>query len=192
MKTPTPVVAVDGTGGKMLTIRQGAKLNTALSNVVWKIAPFTGETLIEITSGVRNPIEQLHLIGRYALQKKIKFPEFDAQKLHDKINIEGQELYTWQRTWSMLLRLNIIINPPLAAICLEDSLRADGSNRNGTLIQGSPHSSGTAFDISGKAGIPRIVEILTAAKTAGVTIKNWLVERENNAVHVNILAEVKA
>jgi len=173
----------------MLTIRPNVKLNEALSKVIWDIAPYSGQVPIEVTSGVREPIDQLHLISWYALQKGVKFPEFRPQELHEKVQpVElAHEVYRWQRTWSRLLHLGVIINPPLAAVCLEDSLRGNGTNRKGEVIQGSPHSRGTAFDISGKAGFKAIESVLRESKAAGVGIKDWLIERENNAVHVNIL-----
>lgn len=172
----------------MLTIRPNVKLNDHLSKVIWDIAPYTGAVKIEVTSGVREPIDQLHLISWYALEKGVKFPEFRPQELHEKVQpVELEsEVYRWQRTWSRLLHMGVIINPPLAAVCLEDSIRPNGTNRKGEVIQGSPHSRGTAFDISGKAGFPSTEIVLKEAKAAGVGIKDWLLERENNAVHVNI------
>lgn len=170
----------------MLTIRPKVKLNGPLSKVVWDLAPYTGEVVVEITSGLRGPDEQLRLIGWYAMQREVKFPEFDVHNLYGKKTIDGQDLYTWQRTWSRLLHLGVIINPPFAAVCLEDSYRPNGMNRNGVSIPGSPHSLGTAFDISGSGGMEAIGRVLGQAKDGGVAIKDWLVERENNAVHVNI------
>jgi hypothetical protein len=171
----------------MLTIRDNVKLNGPLSKVVWDLAPYAGNVLIDITSGLREPLDQLHLIGWYAIQKEVKYPEFDVHNLYDKITLgDGIEVYTWQRTWSRLLHQGVIINPPFAAVCLEDSYRPDHTNRKGQVIQGSPHSHGTAFDISGAHGIEPVVLVLEQAKAAGVAIKNWLVERENNCVHVNI------
>ena len=171
----------------MLTIRQGVKLNVALSSVVQDLAPYTAEAKIEITSGVREPLDQLHLIGWYANEKNVHFPEFDPQDLHGIRTIDGQAVATWQRTWSRLLHIGVIINPPLAAECLEDYIR-NGKNKKGEIIQGSPHSAGTAFDISANIGSDIVEMILKDAQTEGVAIKNWLVERENNAVHVNIKA----
>lgn len=170
----------------MLIIRPNVRLNGALAQVLCGVAPHAGSIAVEVTSGLREPADQLKLIGWFALQNEVKFPEFGVHDLYDKKDIDGQELYTWQRTWSRLLHIGIIINPPFAAVCVEDSFRPDGTNRNGMLIPGSPHSRGTAFDISGRGGIDQVCGVLADSMAKGAAIKNWQVERKNNAVHVNI------
>ncbi len=169
----------------MIILRPNVKLSEQLSKVIWDLSPYTGETDVELTSGIREPIEQLHLIGWYAKEYGIYFPEFDLQDLHGIRTVDGIAVATWQRTWSRLLHFGIIINPPLAAECLEYSLRPDGSNRKGEIIPGSPHGTGKCFDLSGKAGLDLIAKFLADAKADGVEIRNWIIERKNNAVHVN-------
>jgi len=194
-------------------IRPGVKTTDTIDKVLEAIEPCTrgqgsgvkgqeSEIILDITSGLRDPADQLLIIAKFALANGVKFVEFDAKDVHGYMDqgnrvavpfenhaiTDGSvhKIYTWQRTWSRLLNLGIIINPPLAALCLEDYQHpTKGLVKAGTLVQGSPHYGGKAFDISGRPGIDRIVGILATAKLAGVGIKGWLVERNNNAVHVD-------
>lgn len=172
----------------MITYRPGVKMNERLVAVVEQIAPFARDISLIITSGVRDPQNQLSIIGKYAEIKGVRFKEFETGNLLDKVEIPEHGLvYRWQQTWSRLLRMGIIVNPPLAAKCLEDYKHpSKGYVSAGTLIQGSPHTRGTAFDVSGANNMGMIVGILTTAKAGGADIKDFLIERENNCVHVDI------
>ena len=170
----------------MIYIRPDVKRSEVTDKIFEALGPFTEGITLDITSVLREPADQLMIIAKYALANGVKFVEFSAQNVHDKTTIEGQELYLWQRTWSRLLNLGIIINPPLAAVALEGYTR-DGVNKKGHLIPGSPHYTGKCFDISGRPGLEKIVGVLATAKLAGVEIRGWLIERANNAVHVDCL-----
>lgn len=167
-------------------IRPGVRTTDVIMQVIEDLDPFTGDLILDITSGVRTPDEQLSIIGKYAAVQGVSFPEYEAGNLYEKVLVPYREkdVYRWQRVWSALLNRGIIINPPLAAEVLDDYFR-DGVNRLGQTIPGSPHYGGKAFDISGRPGLEKIVGVLATAKLAGVGIKGWLVERNNNAVHVD-------
>jgi hypothetical protein len=172
----------------MISFSPGIKLNARLSQVIQQIAPFAGGTMLKITSGLRDPIGQLSIIGKYAAIHGVKFSEYQVGNLYDQVIIGGfGVVYRWQQTWSRLLHLGIIVNPPLAATCLEDYTHpSKGFIKAGTFIQGSPHIQGTAFDISAANNKDRVVDILSSALAGGADIKDFLIERENNCVHVNI------
>jgi hypothetical protein len=170
----------------MIYVRPSVKRTETIDRVLEQIEPHSEGMILDITSGLRDPAEQLIIIAKYALVNKVRFPEFDPDDVHGRVTIDGQEIYQWQRTWSALLALGIIINPPLAAVVLDDYLR-DGVNKKGHLIPGSPHYAGKAFDISGRPGLEKIVGVLQRARAAGAEIKGWLVERKQGAVHVDCL-----
>jgi hypothetical protein len=176
----------------MISFRPGIKLNDRLSAVIQQLAPFAGDVILTITSGIRDPEDQLSSIGKYAVARGVKFAEYEVGNLYDKVSLPdiGGEVYRWQQTWSRLLHLGVIINPPLAAHCLEDYHHpTKGHVPRGTLIQGSPHFRGTAFDISGANNLEEVIGVVTTAKAGGAEIKDFLVERENNCVHIDVMPE---
>jgi hypothetical protein len=167
-------------------IRPGVETTETIRRVLEAIEPFAGDVVLEVSSGVRDPAHQLVIIAKYAMIKNAAFAEFRADNVYEKYDINGRSLYRWQQTWSRLLALGVMINPPLAARCLEDYQHpAKGTVPAGTLIPGSPHYSGKAFDISGRRGVIAVVEVLEQAKQAGAGIRDILVERENNSIHVD-------
>lgn len=192
----------------MIRIRPGVELTETIQHCITCIEPHVPADLtLEITSGFRGPKKQLEIIADYAKKKNISFPEFNTIAPVDlKVPLSSlvprppsgiaseakQSIYHWQRTWSKLLSSGVIINPPIAAELLSDhwitNAKGDKINRRGAIYPTTPHIRGTAFDISGKAGIDKITKTLDAAKTAGAPIANYVIERENNAVHVNCAA----
>lgn len=137
-----------------------------------------------VTSGLRDAEDQLRVIRTYLVKKGLseKYPEAmggDARTI-----VAGK--YTWQRGWSALLNVGVIINPPLAAKCLMDTT-FDSRNRKDQLIQQTPHAKGTAFNIggggNGVADEAAVIQKAVADKLPGLV--SFLVERENNAVHCN-------
>jgi hypothetical protein len=163
--------------------------------VLAELEPFAAEAGVKmvITSGLRDPQDQLRVIAGYAAEHGVSFPEFDANDPHKKVRLaDGRDVYAWQRTWSRLLFIGIVINPPLAAECLEDYIRPNGENMKGKLLQGSVHGNGKAFDEQADGNlkdaqdeVPKKIAVLEKAKAAGVKIKGWKVERKNNAIHVD-------
>lgn len=159
--------------------------NELIDRTLINLEPLVPKSVVlKITSGVRTPGDQLMIIAKYALVKGIIFPEFEAGDVNSKVIIEGKLLYKWQRTWSQLLNIGIIINPPLAAEVLFDYIK-NGKNKKGQIIQPSPHFTGRAFDIGGSSGINKVIPILIEAVKQGI-IKDYLVERANNCLHVNL------
>lgn len=177
-------------------IRPGVVTTPTIIDTLDAIAPFAFGTVLDVTSGLRTPEQQLAIIGKYAAFNGTFFPEYEPGNVHDKVLVPdaGRELYRWQRTWSRLLLLGIIVNPPLAAEVLEDYIR-DGVNKKGELIQGSPHYTGHAFDLSGGrngVNMQELKTILHGAKEAGAPIRRFLVERQNNAIHVDCVPAEEA
>lgn len=140
-----------------------------------------------VTSGLRDANDQLRVIRSYMIKTGIDkiFPAAMTCKVTDQ---EGQ-FYIWQMAWSTLLHKNVIINPPLAAICLLDSVRPNGSNRKGELISQTPHAKGTAFNIGGGGnGVDDEADVITAALKAHLPgLKGFIKERENNALHCDCI-----
>jgi hypothetical protein len=136
-----------------------------------------------VTSGLRDANDQLRVIRNYLIKLGLDktFPKAMICKVTDQ---EGP-YYVWQMAWSALLHKNVIINPPLAAVCLLDSFRENKSNRNGVLINQTPHAKGTAFNIGGGGnGVEdeaRVIEAAIKGKLPG--LKGFIKERENNALH---------
>lgn len=172
----------------MTSIARGVILNDRLKQVVAQIGRFPDSETLTVTSGVRGPEKQLSIIGKFAAIKGVKFSEYLVGNIYDKVTLAGVgEVYRWQQTWSRLLALGVIVNPPVAAACLEDYTHpSKGLVKAGTLIQASPHTRGTALDFSGANNIDRVVAVLSTAKAGGAEIKNILIERENDCVHVDV------
>jgi hypothetical protein len=131
-----------------------------------------------VTSGLRDAYKQLEVIRQYMRAKGVDktYPLAMTCKPTDMAN--GN--YVWQMAWSRLLNMGVIINPPLQAVCLLDSLRPNGTNRKGTPISQTPHARGTAFNIGGIAAVNVLNQALKE-KLPGFA--SYLVERENNATH---------
>src|SRR3990172_2220519 len=167
----------------MYFLRPGVKTTPAIIAALKAIDEYAHGFIIDVSSGLRTPEEQLSIIGKYAAFQGVRFPEYEPGNVLEKVYVadENRDLYRWQRVWSRLLNLGIIINPPLAAEVLEDYIR-DGINKKGLLIPGSPHYSGNDFDISGGRGgmhMTEITGILKKAKQGGAPVRYYLVERQN-------------
>lgn len=148
------------------------------------------DMILRITSGVRTPDSQLRVIKGYAGTKQVFYASEISDDVNLKINIPNVGLvYTWQRTWSKLLNLGIIVNPPIDAICIDDYYKVINGlrvNRKGILIPSSPHIKGKAFDVSGYLGMDVTFALLDTAMKSGVGIINIVSERENNCQHCDI------
>lgn len=167
---------------KNLIVPQSVVLSKELDIVLSNIDKYWPPQSERVTSGVRVPEDQLRIIKKYLVAKglDVKYAVAMSCKMEDKITHEGKIVYAWQPAWSKLLNLGVIINPPLPAEVLEDYLRS-GVNKKGTIIQQSPHTRGRAFDISGLDSLT----IVKRLKEDGM-IRNYLVERENNCIHIDI------
>jgi hypothetical protein len=164
---------------KNLKVGKHIVLNERLDNLLSEIDSYW--TFPEtVTSAVRVPEDQLRIIRTYLKARGLdkKYPEAMTCNIRDKYTDKDE--YIWQMGWSALLNAGVIINPPYPAACLMDYFR-NGQNRKGVVIGQSPHTRGAAFDLSGLDSIDVVKRLLADGK-----IRGYLVERENNCIHVDI------
>jgi len=191
----------------MIQILPEAILDDRQKRVIFAVQEHTvtaGVTLT-VTRGHSTPVEQLKTIERYARDMNCLFSEFVPGNVHDKTTVwrGGKELqaYCWQQTWSALLFRGVIINPPLAAVCLEHYVNASGVDMNGQIIYPSPHIKDVndpqpcPIDFSARVDrgtkaervdIKLVTEILTKAKAAGAGIRFIKPEPRNVCVHCDL------
>lgn len=175
---------VDIFSNRWLVVKKGVKEGSfETSQVIVFLDRFFESCKSYVTSILRDPKDQLRIIIDYA--KKLKVPvDFTENDFDVKIG----DRYIWQKTWSRLLNLGVIISPPRPAVCLEDYIRG-GVNMKGKVINASPHFTGYAFDISGQ-NLDKIIKVIEKAKLEDqnlkILIKNYLVEHNNNCVHVDV------
>jgi hypothetical protein len=164
---------------RYLRVPTSVVLNAALDKVLYEIDCDFRESPETVTSAVRIPEDQLRIIRKYLRTKGLddNYPEALACTIHDK---DAAGNYVWQKAWSHLLNIGVIINPPLAAVALMDYWR-NGVNKRGQLIGQSPHTRGTAFDLSGLDSLTVVQSLKLKGK-----IKGYLVERENSCIHCDI------
>lgn len=179
-----------------LTYADNVKKTPAITRAIGLLDPyFDGEPSV-ITSGWRAPLDQVRIISDKAKRHGVdaEFPEFLANHMQAAeliVKVEDSAFFWWQRTWSRLLNIGDIVNPPVPATCLFDYTRpGDAHNKKGEIIQVSPHQRGTAFDIGG--GDPsRLLEkakrVMKAYQDGGCFLKEYLVEKINNAVHCDVV-----
>lgn len=167
-------------GNRYLIVPPSVKLNERLDQVLYDIDCDFREAPERVTSAVRDSDDQLRIIRSYLRQKGLDdhYPEAMVCDVVDRVRDDTE--FAWQRAWSKLLNLGLIINPPLPAVVLMDYIRS-GVNKKGQVIGMSPHTKGTAFDLSGLDSL-RIVQAL---KLKG-KIKSYLIEREQNCIHCDI------
>lgn len=177
---------------KYLIVNQGVELTKHIDPVIFDLdKEFEKEGLFaRVTSGKRDPNSQLRII-RTALTNNRLANLFDEafEDLTYTFTWHGKIVYGWQPGWSKLLNIGFIVNPPIAAECLMDYYRPGSSvNRKGQIIGTSPHFLGTAFDVSGGAnGIGNEAAVIARSKGKIKGIKGYLLERNNNAIHVDCL-----
>lgn len=178
---------------KWLKYQDNVKKTPAIARAVDLLDPYFEGEPSEISSGWRAPEDQLRIIMEKAERHKIEndFDEFKRQGFTFPdvvVSIDGKPLFWWQRTWSKLLSIGDIVNPPIPAECLFDYVRpGDTENKKGTIIQISPHQRGLAFDVAGGQSLTEKAKRVMHAKQEGLAfIQNFLVEHVNNAVHVDV------
>lgn len=145
-----------------------------------------------VTSILRTPEQQLKIIRDYCIKRGVttEYKEILQNRFFTdtiKLGSSYEDVYFWQPAWSKLLNIGVIINPPLAAKCLYDYV-SRGVNKKGTTISASTHFFGKAFDIGGgpKGVEEKLKVIKTSTDDPASGIKSFLVERENNAIHINV------
>jgi len=179
---------MESSKNKNLIVRHHVVLNDNLDMVIAALDPYFEGTKGYVTSGIRTKEDQLDIICKYALLKGIdhEFPAILLSRVDSHTMFQGKSVYSWQGAWSRLLNRGIIINPPLPAAPLFDYYSGSG-NKKGILIGQSPHMRGTAFDIGGGSnGIDDELKVLRIAIPEIPKIRNIKVERDNNAIHVDI------
>lgn len=142
-----------------------------------------------VTSGERTSGDQLTIIRNYANTFKVdqEFKEIVTCGVMDKIDFGSEKIYTWQRAWSRLLNIGVIINPPLDAKPLFDYIR-NGVNKKGVMIGKSPHYYGKSFDIGGGIDHDPSNELSVVKKAINDKIpglRGYLLERKNNCLHID-------
>lgn len=179
-----------------LTPVKDAVLNDGILRTVRIIDPFFQNEPSLITSGVRTEADQMRIIcekvHRHGLKGKyFEWAMFTGNEPSVKTNINGGgQVYWWQRTWSDLLEIGNIVNPPLPAVCLSNYVRPDGKAMKGVEIGISSHQRGVAFDIGGGMNLKNKEQrLLEAIKTVKLCyILNYRTEKVNNALHVSIFS----
>jgi len=141
-----------------------------------------------VTSGLRNSEDQLRIIRTELTRRGLAGEYQDAfEPISNKIQYEGEEVYSWQPSWSKLLSLGFVCNPPYSAKCLMDYFRPGSiSNSKGRVIGQSPHTSGRAFDIGGGPdGLGNELRVMESAMGKVKGLKGFLLERNQNCLHID-------
>jgi hypothetical protein len=184
----------------MITKKPGAVFDPNQLAVLSHIEPFTTGMDLLATRGHSSPQEQIATIENFAQQHGClaKFPEFiPGGPVDVKKDVPGAGLvYHWQRLWSWLLHIGLVVNPPENAICLFEYERPSGEQMKGKVIHSSTHIVGEEngqwpIDFSQKVnGVPNIhlvEQLMIKAKAAGAGIQFIKVETGNGCVHIGTL-----
>ncbi len=166
----------------------------AITRCVGLIDPyFDGEPSI-ITSGLRSEAKQLQIIIDKAHRRKIEndFVEFNnnlGNSSQVACFVEGypKAIFWWQRTWSKLLEMQDIVNPPIAAECLSNYVDG-GVNKKGVIIGISPHMKGLSFDIAGgNSTTEKAKRVMKASQSGDCFVHSFRIEPNNlpPAIHVD-------
>lgn len=157
-------------------------------------AYFDGEPSI-ISSGFRTARKQLETIIEKAKRHGIDGEFYEFHNNLDKepefaLFVDGYEkaIFFWERTWSKLLSLSDIVNPPVPATVLFDYFRPGSlENKKGLTIGISPHMHGLAFDIKGENRlIQKANRVIKAFNDKNCFLTAYLVEHGNNAIHCDV------
>lgn len=165
---PAPAVST-----RFITVRSGVQMTPQITTVVKALDAHFGRANLKVTltSGWRPPQDQLRLIRDQAIKRGLdkRYPAITRATLDD--------VESWIGAWDDLLhRQKFVVNPPVPTC---------SRIVPGKCYSASPHSSGLAFDLSG-ADLDRIAAVLQAYCRQGGPLRQILVERTNNAVHVGI------
>ena len=178
---------------RFLLIKDGVILTEHIRPVIDRLDPFfeAAKLTAWVTSGLRRPEDQLRIIRNELNRRELsQFYQDAFEDIGKKIDYKGEEIFGWQLGWSRLLSEGFIVNPPYPAVALMDYFRPRSKeNRKGKMIGDSPHTRGTSFDISGgKDGVTNEAMVMEHAMKAKVKgLKGYLIERNNNCVHVDVI-----
>jgi hypothetical protein len=175
-----------------LQVRRGVRTTPIIEPVILALDAYFKEANLKatVTSGERTSGDQLTIIRNYAKSFKVdqEFKEILTCGVLDKIDFGSEKIFTWQRAWSRLLNIGVIVNPPVQAKVLFDYVR-DGVNKKGQIINQSPHYYGKAFDIGGGVDHDPTNELEVLKKAMGKVrgLKGYLLERKQNCLHVDCI-----
>jgi hypothetical protein len=175
---------------KWLTVAKNVILTDNIDRVIAELDPFfeSEKYKSRVTSGLRTPEDQLRIIRSAVITHRLA-DEYSGvfDDIEKKVQYGGEEIYSWQLGWSKLLNLGFIVNPPYNAKVLLDYVRPGSTeNKKGKMIYQSPHTRGTAFDIGGGPdGLDKELEIVKSAKDKIRGLRGYLLERNNNCLHVD-------
>jgi peptidoglycan hydrolase-like protein with peptidoglycan-binding domain len=170
--TSVPVGRTGSLGTRFISIASRALVTPPIEAAVKALdAHFERAGLnVALTSALRPPQDQLRLIRQQALERGL-------DRLYPSITTATVEnVDSWLDAWDDLLhRQRYVINPPVAAV----------SRITGKTYSASPHTTGLAFDLSG-ADLDRIAAVVAGYCREGGAVRQILIERRNNAVHVGL------
>lgn len=174
-----------------LTLSEGVITTPTIDRTLYLLDPYFHDSKAFVTSGLRTAKDQLNIIKKKVLSNGIDkiYSEWntDNPSVDQSIDFLGKNYYWWQRAWSKLLSIGEIVNPPLPAEVLLDYFRPGSTiNLKGRIIGISNHMAGNSFDIGGGTSIEKKAEKVEHAKKEGnCYIHGYLVEKVNNAIHVD-------
>lgn len=179
------------TANKYLRVLDNVVLTPVITPVILALDKYFEAAKLQalVTSGLRNPQDQLRIIRNYLTSKglAVKYPEAMVGTVANTMVLDGKTIYAWQMGWSALLNSGVIINPPQKAATLMDYNRNGVIIPKGRVINGSPHFTGRAFDIGGGingiADEQAVIAKALADKLPGLL--DTLPERENNCSHID-------
>jgi len=177
---------------KFLIVKDNVKLNDKLDAAIVKFDKVFEKANHKayVTSGIRTAEDQLRIIKDYCTRKGIKDDFIKDAKVDSKVQYDNEEIYSWQLAWSKLLNAGIIINPPIKAKLLLSYIGKNGKERKGDYFNPSPHFFERSFDIGGGAdSIENEKDIVIEAIKKGelAMVKSFVVERQNNCLHIDII-----
>lgn len=172
---------------KFLTVTTTFVTNPLLETVLIKLDKHFEKAGLKAlaTSGVRTAEDQLRIIRDYLTKKGLHktYPEAMHGPVTNKLST-GE--YIWQMGWSALLNCGIIINPPLKAVLLMDYI-SGGINKKGKEFNQTMHANGLCLDIGGGAdGLTNEVAVVKEAQSEIPEIVSYVVEHNNNCLHLNL------
>lgn len=176
---------------KFLKVNSNVVLNPLIEKVVIALDSHFEKAGLKavVTSGVRTADDQLRIIRQFLVSKQLgtKYQEALTGLVTDTTTLNGEVVYVWQMGWSALLNAGIIINPPLRAKLLMDYFNVHKHNRKGDFFEQTAHASGVCVDIGGGAdGLNNEVAVIEEAKKDIPEISSWVIERNNNCLHLNL------
>lgn len=173
---------------KWAIVKPGVTLTDSIDRAIVEldaVCEATGRKMW-ITSGQRSAERQLKIIRDYAVAYKLntQYPEAMTCQLMDK-DADGH--FSWQKLWSKLCNIGLIIAPPIACVALYD-YNYFGRNLKGLICPPSNHIPGYAFDVDGEQnGIEDETKLVEQAMKDGKlpSVINIVSERKNNCLHFN-------